>query len=272
MLFTVLAAFAFDDVGLATLEIPPFAPACNAVLGRPRDWIVNPMGTHKPFPVWGIFFMTLPALGLTILGYLDQNLTSLLINRKDHNLRKPPAYHLDLLVCGVLIHPVCSIFGLPPRRTVLDHLPPLSTRETVKLEGGGTITKVAKVIEAHHHFIIHVLLLLAVALAPLLVLVPKTVLYGVFLFMGVSSMAGNPLRPPLLLFIWDSKAYPVRVRRARREETAPPLHAVAAPPLRDHLRMVRIDARRLPFMIGALSSSASGEKVLEQEQLHHLDE
>ena len=115
VIFTVLAAFAFDDVGLATLEIPlTFAPTYNdTVLGRPRDWIVNPMGTHKPFPVWGIFFAALPALGLTILGYLDQNLTSLLINRKDHNLRKPPAYHLDLLVCGVLVYPVCSIFGLP---------------------------------------------------------------------------------------------------------------------------------------------------------------
>ena len=35
---------------------------------------------------------------------MDQNLTSMLINRKDHNLKKPPAYHLDLLVCGLVVY------------------------------------------------------------------------------------------------------------------------------------------------------------------------
>ena len=40
----------------------------------------------------------IPAAGLALLGYLDQNLTSILINRKSHNLKKPPAYHLDMLV------------------------------------------------------------------------------------------------------------------------------------------------------------------------------
>lgn len=108
-LFTALAAYVFDDVGVETLEIPTeLAPTYNdTILGRRRDWLVNPMGTHKPFPVWGIFFTAGPALGLTILGYLDQNLTSLLINRKDHKLRKPPGYHLDLFVCGALLHAYC---------------------------------------------------------------------------------------------------------------------------------------------------------------------
>merc|ERR1719326_1843975 len=80
--FTLLSAYAFSDVGIATLQIPTtLEPTYNdTLLGRKRDWIVNPMGTHKPFPIWAIFFTALPALGLTILGYLDQNLTSLLIN------------------------------------------------------------------------------------------------------------------------------------------------------------------------------------------------
>ena len=279
-----LAAFAFDDVGLATLEIPTtFAPTYNdTVLGRRRDWIVNPMGTHKPFPVWGIFFAALPALGLTILGYLDQNLTSLLINRKDHNLRKPPAYHLDLLVCGVLVYPVCSIFGLPFTHAAtvrsMTHLIALSTRETVKLEGGGTITKVAKVIEGRTtHFIIHVLLLLAVALAPLLVLVPKAVLYGVFLFMGVGSMAGNQLFDRLqLLFIWDSKAYPKYEYVEHVEKK--PLHLFTLWQLLCFgiiYGMMRIDAISVafPFMIGALIFVRFGmKKCWSKEQLHHLDE
>merc|ERR1711998_619487 len=42
-LFTALAAFVFDDVGVETLAIPTeFAPTYNdTILGRRRDWLVN---------------------------------------------------------------------------------------------------------------------------------------------------------------------------------------------------------------------------------------
>merc|ERR1711998_703276 len=154
------------DVGNATLEVPTTIeptyvdPLTNAT----RPWIVNPMGVHKPFPGWGIAFTALPALGLTLLGYMDQNLTSLLINRKDHNLRKPPGYHLDLFVCGLFVYPICALLGLPFTHAAtvrsMTHLISLSTRETVALDGGGTSTRVTKVIEGRTtHMIIHVLLL-----------------------------------------------------------------------------------------------------------------
>ena len=282
--FTALAAYGFADVGLATLAIPTtLAPTYNdTILGRRRDWVVNPMGTHKPFPVWAIFFTALPALGLTILGYLDQNLTSLLINRKDHNLRKPPGYHLDLFVCGAFVYPICSIFGLPFTHAAtvrsMTHLIALSTRETVKLEGGGTVTKVAKVIEGRTtHFLIHILLLLSVALAPLLQLVPKAVLYGVFLFMGVGSMAGNQLFDRIeLLFIWKQDAYPkyAYVQNVGKK----PLHAFTLWQLVCFgiiYGMMKIDAISVafPFMIGALIFVRAGMKgCWTKEQLHHLDE
>ena len=284
VIFTVLAAFAFDDVGLATLEIPlTFAPTYNdTVLGRPRDWIVNPMGTHKPFPVWGIFFAALPALGLTILGYLDQNLTSLLINRKDHNLRKPPAYHLDLLVCGVLVYPVCSIFGLPFTHAAtvrsMTHLIALSTRETVKLEGGGTITKVAKVIEGRTtHMAIHVLLLCSLSFTSLLRLIPKTVLYGVFLFMGIGSMAGNQLFDRMeLLFIWNKKAFPSYPYV--KEVKMSTIHKFTLFQLFCFglvYGMVKIDAISVafPFMIGALIFVRMAmSKCFSKKDLQFLDE
>ena len=74
---------------------------------------LSPLGINEDFPPWAIFGTIVPALGLTFLGYMDQNLTSILINRKDHALRKPPAYHLDLLVCGAVVYPVCAMLGLP---------------------------------------------------------------------------------------------------------------------------------------------------------------
>ena len=284
LLFTALATLVFPDVGVPTLDIPTeLVPTYNdTVLGRRRDWIVNPMGTHKPFPVSGIFFTALPALGLTILGYLDQNLTSLLINRKDHNLRKPPGYHLDLLVCGVFIYPICAFFGLPFTHAAtvrsMTHLISLSTRETVALEGGGTSTKVTKVIEGRTtHMIIHVLLLLSVALAPALKLVPKTVLYGVFLFMGVGSMAGNQLfdRTELLL-MWKSSAYPKYPYVKNVSKWA--IHSFTLFQLFCFglvYGMMRIDAISVgfPFMIGLLIFVRMGmSKCWTKEQLKYLDE
>ena len=284
VVFTALATLVFPDVGIPTLDIPTkLAPTYDdPVLGRKRDWLVNPFGTHKAFPVWGIFFTILPALGLTILGYLDQNLTSLLINRKDHNLRKPPGYHLDLLVCGVFIYPICSFFGLPFTHAAtvrsMTHLISLSTRETIKLEGGGTSSKVKHVIEGRTtHMIIHVLLLLSVALAPALKLVPKAVLYGVFLFMGIGSMAGNQLFDRAeLLFIWNSSAFPkypyvknVKVG-AIHKFTVFQIFCFGLV-----YGMMRIDAISVgfPFMIGLLIFVRMGmSKFWTQDQLRYLDE
>ena len=38
---------------------------------------------------------TTQAIGFAVLGYLDQNLTSVIVNRPSNNLKKPPGYHLD---------------------------------------------------------------------------------------------------------------------------------------------------------------------------------
>merc|ERR1712048_449469 len=56
---------------------------------------------------------------------------------------------------------------------------------------------------------IHILIILCVFLASILNFVPKAVLLGVFLFMGVSSLNGDELWERLqLYFIWDSSKFP----------------------------------------------------------------
>ena len=72
-----------------------FAPTLSLSDGSKRPWIVNPAGIDRPFPAWGIAYAVLPAIGFAVLGYLDQNLTSVIVNRPSNNLKKPPAYHLD---------------------------------------------------------------------------------------------------------------------------------------------------------------------------------
>ena len=68
---------------------------------------------EEPFELWAVFITAIPAVGLTILGFLDQNLTSLLINRSANKLKKPPAYHLDLLAYALCVYPLCGFLGLP---------------------------------------------------------------------------------------------------------------------------------------------------------------
>ena len=275
--------YAFRDIESAVLQVPSeIVPTYNdSVTGKPRDWFVNPMGTHRPFPAWAIFFTMLPALGLTVLGYMDQNLTSLLINRKDHNLRKPPGYHLDLFVCGAVVYPVCALLGLPFTHAAtvrsMTHLISLSTREVVQLEGGGTTSVVSKVIESRTtNLVIHVILLLSLAIAPVLVLVPRACLFGVFLFMGVGSMAGNQLFDRLFLWaVWDRSRYPAYDYVKNVSPTA--LHTFTL--LQFGLLVLIYVLTRLPdvsvafpFLIGALVFVRKGMRCcFTADQLHYLD-
>ena len=64
-------------------------------------------------PWWvDVFMAPLLAVMATILIFLDQQITAVIVNRKNNLLRKGAGYHLDLLVVALLVI-VCSIFGLP---------------------------------------------------------------------------------------------------------------------------------------------------------------
>ena len=52
------------------------------------------------------------AILATILIFMDQQITAVIVNRKEHQLKKGGGYHLDLLVLALIIV-VCSVFGLP---------------------------------------------------------------------------------------------------------------------------------------------------------------
>jgi len=193
---------------------------------EPRAWLQSPFigsihdgTTGSPIsmgslPIWAIFFAIVPAAGFAVLGFLDQNLTTLLVNRKSNNLKKPPAYHLDMFVCGFFVYPICTVLCLPfpVAATVrsLTHLIALTNYEMVEIEGGGVRKVPVDVVEQRvTNLGIHIMIILCVFLAGILNFVPKAVLLGVFLFMGVSSLNGNELWERLLLyFIWDSSKFP----------------------------------------------------------------
>ena len=73
-----------------------------------RGWFVNPFDA----PQWVLWMSIIPALLLSILLYLDQNITVRLVNHPQYKLKKGTGYHLDMLVVALLVG-VCSVLGLP---------------------------------------------------------------------------------------------------------------------------------------------------------------
>jgi hypothetical protein len=73
-----------------------------------RAWLVDPFEA----PRWVWVASAAPAVLVTTLAYLGQNITTCLVNGVEHALRKGPGYRLDLAVIACLVG-VSSLFGLP---------------------------------------------------------------------------------------------------------------------------------------------------------------
>jgi mannitol/fructose-specific phosphotransferase system IIA component (Ntr-type) len=200
---TLAAVTWFHDVPTTTLSAPD---AIHPTIER--SWLVNPFAV----PTWVWLAAVGPAILAAVLVYVDQNITARLVNSRDNKLQKGQAYHYDLALMGLLIA-VCSLFGLPwlVAATVrsLNHLRSLATVENVVSRDGDSRERVLHVRETRvTGLVIHLLIGLSVLALPLLKMIPMAVLYGLFLFMGIVSMAGNQFFERLRLWLMDSSLYP----------------------------------------------------------------
>ena len=91
---------------LGTLSRLPMPVDVRLGLGRPL--FINLLSLPMQYRLLAV----LPAVFLAILFFLDQNITVRTVNSPANKLRKGPAYHLDLMVLG-LITGLVSITGLP---------------------------------------------------------------------------------------------------------------------------------------------------------------
>ncbi|XP_076611275.1 sodium bicarbonate cotransporter 3-like isoform X5 [Chaetodon auriga] len=172
-----------------------------------RGWLMDPLGGN---PWWTLLVAALPALLCTILIFMDQQITAVIINRKEHKLKKGCGYHLDLLVVALMLG-VCSVMGLPwfVAATVLS----ISHVNSLKLESGcsapGEQPKFLGIREQRvTGFMIFVLMGCSVFMTSVLKFIPMPVLYGVFLYMGVSSLKGIQFFDRIKLFGMPSKHQP----------------------------------------------------------------
>lgn len=173
-----------------------------------RDWLVDPFET----PGWLRWAAAGPALLAALLIALTQNITSRLLNNPDLKTKKGSAYHYDLLLIGLMVG-ACSLFGLPwlVAATVrsLAHVRALATSEEVILPNGERKDQVIHVNENRvTGVIIHLLIGFSILLLPYLQITPLSVLYGLFLYMGVVSLMGNQFFERLTLLVMDSNLYP----------------------------------------------------------------
>uniref|UniRef100_A0A8C5AJ82 Anion exchange protein n=1 Tax=Gadus morhua TaxID=8049 RepID=A0A8C5AJ82_GADMO len=172
-----------------------------------RGWLMDPLGDN---PWWTLLVAVLPALLCTILIFMDQQITAVIINRKEHKLKKGCGYHLDLTIVAIMLG-VCSIMGLPwfVAATVLS----ISHVNSLKVESGcsapGEQPKFLGIREQRvTGFMIFMLMGCSVFMTSVLKFIPMPVLYGVFLYMGVSSLKGIQFFDRIKLFGMPAKHQP----------------------------------------------------------------
>ncbi|XP_076271343.1 na[+]-driven anion exchanger 1 isoform X4 [Rhynchophorus ferrugineus] len=172
-----------------------------------RGWLIYPFNGN---PFYSIPLALPPALLGTILIFMDQQITSVIINRKEYKLKKGCGYHLDLFVLAILIQ-ICTVMGLPwfVAATVLS----INHVNSLKLESEcaapGEKPQFLGVREQRvTHIMIFLTIGLSVFLTPMLGHIPMPVLFGVFLYMGVASLKGLQFFDRILIMFMPNKYQP----------------------------------------------------------------
>lgn len=203
-----VAAWSMRPIELEHLAVPhEFATTSG------RAWLVDPLQA----PVW-FWAASMPiALLATVLLFLDQNITVRIVNSPRHRLRKGAGYNLDMAVIAVLVA-VCSAFGLPwiVAATVrsLNHVRSLAT---VRHHARGE-----HIISVEENrltpLVVHLLIGGSLLFLGMLREIPMSVVFGLFLYMGIASLRGNQFVDRLKLWVTDPTLYPPThyVRRVSR--------------------------------------------------------
>ncbi|KAM9307613.1 sodium bicarbonate cotransporter 3 [Gastrophryne carolinensis] len=174
---------------------------------KDRGWFMDPLG---PNPWWTLLAAAIPALLCTILIFMDQQITAVIINRKEHKLKKGCGYHLDLFMVAIMLG-VCSLMGLPwfVAATVLSISHVNSLKVESECSAPGEQPKFLGIREQRvTGLLIFVLMGLSVFMTSVLKFIPMPVLYGVFLYMGVSSLKGIQFFDRIKLFGMPAKHQP----------------------------------------------------------------
>ncbi|XP_021358103.1 electroneutral sodium bicarbonate exchanger 1-like [Mizuhopecten yessoensis] len=176
-----------------------------------RGWLINPI--HPDNPWWLAIAACVPAALAVILVFMDQQITAVIVNRKENKLKKGSGYHLDMMVVAICII-ACSFLGLPwyvaATVSALAHVMSLK-KESECTAPGEKPTFLGVREQRVTALMVGILSGLSVFLTKVLGVIPMPVLYGVFLYMGVAALRGMQFVDRLAIIFMPSKYQPDRL-------------------------------------------------------------
>ncbi|KAJ8272700.1 hypothetical protein GJAV_G00092390 [Gymnothorax javanicus] len=216
ILIMVLVDYSIRDIYTQKLSVPS---GFSVTSPGKRGWIINPLGSNGQFPIWMMAASILPALLVFILIFMETQITSLILSKKERMLVKGTGFHMDLMII-VTVGGITSIFGLPwlAAATVrsVTHVNALTVMS--KAVAPGDKPRIQEVKEQRvTALLVAILVGLSIVIGDLLRQIPLAVLFGIFLYMGVMSLNGIQLTERILLLLMPPKYHPdhIYVRKVR---------------------------------------------------------
>ncbi|XP_060251690.1 band 3 anion transport protein isoform X1 [Ovis aries] len=207
ILIMVMVDALVQDTYTQKLNVPEGLAVSNPT---ERDWLIHPLGIHVEFPIWMMFASALPALLVFILIFLESQITTLIISKPERKMVKGSGFHLDLLLI-MGMGGVAAIFGMPwlsatTVRTVT-HANALTVMSKDSTPGAASQIQGVKE-QRISGLLVAVLVGVSILMGPILRHIPLAVLFGIFLYMGVTSLSGIQLFDRILLLLKPRKYYP----------------------------------------------------------------
>ncbi|XP_061569624.1 anion exchange protein 2b isoform X2 [Cololabis saira] len=216
ILITVLMDYGIEDTYTQKLSVPS---GFSVTSPDKRGWIISPLGLKTEFPIWMMFACCLPALLVFILIFMETQITTLIVSKKERMLVKGSGFHLDLLLI-VVLGGTSALFGLPwmAAATVrsVTHVNALTVMS--KAVAPGDKPRIQEVKEQRvTGLLVSILVGMSIVIGDLLRQIPLAVLFGIFLYMGVMSLNGIQLTERMMLLLMPPKYHPdhTYVRKVR---------------------------------------------------------
>nr|XP_021139162.1 band 3 anion transport protein isoform X2 [Columba livia] len=202
-----LVDFFIKDTYTQKLNVPRGLEVTNT---SARGWFINPMGLNAPFPIWMMFACAVPAVLVFILIFLETQITTLIVSKPERKLVKGSGFHLDLLLI-VAMGGLAALFGMPwlSATTVrtITHANALTVMS--KATAPGEKSQILEVKEQRiSGLLVAMLIGVSILMEPILKYIPLAVLFGIFLYMGVTSLFGIQLFDRILLLLMPPKYHP----------------------------------------------------------------
>ncbi|XP_063768721.1 anion exchange protein 2b isoform X5 [Eleginops maclovinus] len=216
ILIMVLVDYSINDTYTQKLSVPN---GFSVTSPSKRGWIISPLGTNGEFPIWMMFACCLPALLVFILIFMETQITTLIVSKKERMLVKGSGFHLDLLLI-VVLGGSSALFGLPwmAAATVrsVTHVNALTVMS--KAVAPGDKPRIQEVKEQRvTGLLVAIMVGMSIVIGDLLRQIPLAVLFGIFLYMGVMSLNGIQLTERMMLLLMPPKYHPdhTYVRKVR---------------------------------------------------------